>query len=156
MHATLFRARSTATQGANHIHSRQVLFEIAFHLSFHLDDHCLSPVVVSFKILLVHSLTFSQLSLLSNSKSRASVNTLSLPAISAATGTAMLLTVIHFHLSTALITIPYPLTPSSFFASFPAPSYRFPLLSNLDPFSIFVLPPPFPDSPDDPPPDCVL
>ena len=65
-----------------------------------------------------------------------SVNTLTLkiPPANAFNGTAILVIVIHFSLSTALITIPHPLLPSHFFAALPVTPYRLAHLGIRDAF----------------------
>ena len=68
---------------------------------------------------LMQSVTVSNFTIFSKSKSKTSVQTRA-PAFSVAmavhafSGTAILLIVLHFSLSTTLITIPHPMLPSSF------------------------------------------
>ena len=120
---------------ALHKHSRQAYrLQLLPTYICHLDNLEPSLVAVSFKILLVHSLTLFHY-LLSNCGSRISVKLLRSPqamAVHTFNNTPSLLIVIHYSLSTALITIPHPLLPSSLFASILVPSHRFPFLSILD------------------------
>ena len=118
---------------ALHIHSRQAYrSQLLSTFLCHLDNLEPSLVAVSFKILLMHSLTSSHY-FLSNCGSKISVKLLRSPqamAVHTFNCTPSLLIVMHYSQSTALITNPHPLLPSSLFASI---AFHFPVF--LTPFS---------------------